>query len=123
MAEIILDKSKTALLMADFATSGIGQNPVAEERHTLERAKDVLDAARTAGVFVAYCVSHFRPGYPEVSDRDQTRAARRDSGEVLPDGPHGTDTHFGETHAGGACHREAPYQRLLWKCFRDGFAG
>ena len=46
MAEIILDKSKTALLMADFATSGIGQNPVAEERHTLERAKDVLDAAR-----------------------------------------------------------------------------
>ena len=37
MAEIILDKSKTALLMADFATSGIGQNPVAEERHTLER--------------------------------------------------------------------------------------
>ena len=87
MAEIILDKSKTALLMADFATSGIGQNPVAEERHTLERAKDVLDAARTAGVFVAYCVSHFRPGYPEVSDRDQTRAARRDSGEVLPTDP------------------------------------
>ena len=87
MAEIILDKSKTALLMADFATSGIGQNPVAEERHTLERAKDVLDAARTAGVFVAYCVSHFRPGYPEVSDRDRTRAARRDSGEVLPTDP------------------------------------
>ena len=87
MAEIILDKSKTALLMADFATSGIGQNPVAEERHTLERAKDVLDAARTAGVFVAYCVSHFRPGYPEVSDRDRTRAARRDSGEVLPADP------------------------------------
>lgn len=87
MAEIILDKSKTALLMADFATSGIGQNPVAEERHTLERAKDVLDAARTAGVFVVYCVSHFRPGYPEVSDRDQTRAARRDSGEVLPTDP------------------------------------
>ena len=87
MAEIILDKSKTALLMADFATSGIGQNPVAEERHTLERAKDVLDAARTAGVFVAYCVSHFRPGYPEVSDRDRTRAARRDSGEVLRTDP------------------------------------
>ena len=87
MVEINLDKEKTLLLMADFATIGIGQNPIAEERHTLERAKDVLDAARTAGIFVAYCISHFRPGYPEVSDRDQNRAARRDSGEVLPTDP------------------------------------
>ena len=87
MAEIKLDKSKTMLLMADFSTSGIGQNPIAEERHTLERAGEVLDAARNAGVFVGYCISHFRPGFPEVSDRDKTRAARRDSGEVLPEDP------------------------------------
>lgn len=45
MAELILDKNKTALLMADFATSGIGQNPIAEERGTLDRAKEVLDGA------------------------------------------------------------------------------
>ena len=87
MAELTLDKNKTALLMADFATSGIGQNPIAEERHTLERAKEVLDAARNAGIFVCYCISHFRPGFPEVSDRDVTRAARRDSGELLPTNP------------------------------------
>jgi nicotinamidase-related amidase len=87
MAEIKLDKSKTMLLMADFSTSGIGQNPIAEERHTLERAGEVLDAARNAGVFIGYCISHFRPGFPEVSDRDKTRAARRDSGEVLPEDP------------------------------------
>jgi len=87
MAEITLDKSKTMLLMADFSTSGIGQNPIAQERHTLERAREVLDAARHAGVYVGYCVSHFRPGFPEVSDRNKTRAARRDSGEVLPADP------------------------------------
>ena len=87
MAQINLDKSKTALLMADFATSGIGQNPIAQERHTLERAREVLDAARDAGIFVAFCISHFRPGYPEVSDRDTARSARRDSGEVLPTDP------------------------------------
>jgi len=87
MADINLDKGKTMLLMADFSTSGIGQNPVAKERHTLERAKEVLDAARHAGVFVGYCISHFRPGFPEVSDRNTTRAARRDSGEVLPADP------------------------------------
>jgi len=87
MADINVDKGKTALLMADFATVGIGQNPIAQERHTLERAKEVLDAARGAGIFVCYCISHFRPGFPEVSDRDKTRAARRDSGEVLPTDP------------------------------------
>jgi nicotinamidase-related amidase len=87
MAEINLDKGKTMLLMADFSTSGIGQNPIAKARQTLERAKEVLDAARSAGIFVGYCISHFRPGFPEVSDRSTTRAARRDSGEVLPTDP------------------------------------
>ncbi len=87
MADINLDKGKTMLLMADFSTSGIGQNPVAKERQTLERAREVLDAARHAGVFVGYCISHFRPGFPEVSDRNTTRAARRDAGEVLPADP------------------------------------
>ena len=84
MAEIHLDKGKTMLLMADFSTSGIGQNPIAKERQTLERARDVLDAARHAGVFVGYCISHFRPGFPEVSDRSTTRAARRDAARPPP---------------------------------------
>jgi nicotinamidase-related amidase len=87
MADINLDKGKTMLLMADFSISGIGQNPIAKERQTLERAREVLDAARKAGVYVGYCISHFRPGFPEVSDRNKTRAARRDSGEVLPADP------------------------------------
>src|SRR5499427_3190571 len=87
MADIHLDKGTTMLLMADFSISGIGQNPIAQERQTLARAREVLDAARHAGVFVGYCISHFRPGFPEVSDRNKTRAARRDSGEVLPADP------------------------------------
>jgi nicotinamidase-related amidase len=87
MAEIKLDKQTTMLLMADFATSGIGDNLIAQERQTLERAKEVLDAARKAGIYVGYCVSHFRPGFPEVSDRSTERAARRDAGEVLPADP------------------------------------
>ena len=87
MAELNLDKSKTALLMADFAIIGIGENPIAQEKHTLDRAQEVLNAARSTGIFVCYCISHFRPGFPEVSDRNVTRAARRDSGEVLPTDP------------------------------------
>ena len=49
MVDINLDKGKTMLLLADFSTSGIGQNPVAKARHTLERAREVLDAAKERG--------------------------------------------------------------------------
>jgi nicotinamidase-related amidase len=87
VADIKLDKSKTALLMADFTAGNMGQNPVVKERHTLERAREVLDAARNAGVFVAYCVSHFRPGYPEVPASNNPRSAMRASGQVPPADP------------------------------------
>jgi nicotinamidase-related amidase len=87
VAEITLDKSKTALLMADFTAGNMGQNPIVKERHTLERAREVLDAARKGGIFVAYRVSHFRPGYPEVPASNNPRSAMRASGQVPPADP------------------------------------
>jgi hypothetical protein len=47
MVEMNLDKSKTMLLMADFSTTGIGQNPIAQEKHTVMRPKSWL--SRTLG--------------------------------------------------------------------------
>ena len=41
MAETILDQSKTMLLMADFTTSGIGQNPIARELPVMVAGHDV----------------------------------------------------------------------------------
>jgi len=82
MAELKLDKSKTVLLMADFHTDSMGENPVVRERHTFERAKDVLEAARGAGVFVAYIVVNFRPGYPEISNANKTFSVRKTSGQA-----------------------------------------
>ncbi len=87
MAEIKLDKSKTVLLMADFSASNMAQNPIVKERHTFQRAAEVLEAARNAGLFVTYCISHFRPGYPEVPAHNNPRSAMRASGEVLPADP------------------------------------
>jgi len=87
MAAIHLDKGTTMLLMADFSLSGIGQHPIAQAKQTLERAREVLAAARHAGMFIGSCLSHCRPGFPEVSDRTKTRAARRDVGAVLPTAP------------------------------------
>ena len=89
MAEVTLDKSKTALLMADFHTDSMGMNPIVQERHTLERAREVLDAAREAGVLVAYIVVNFRPGYPEISDRNKTFSQRKTSGSLPAPDPAG----------------------------------
>ena len=80
MAEVELDKDRTALIMADFHTDSMGQNPVVLERRTFDRARDVLGAARNAGVFVAYIVVNFRPGFPEISDLNQTFSARKAAG-------------------------------------------
>ena len=60
MADIELDVNRTALLMADFHTEGMTENPMVQERHTLDRAREVLNIARRAGVFVAYIVVNFR---------------------------------------------------------------
>jgi len=43
MAELKLDKSKTVLLMADFHTDGMGENPIMRGRRTFDWAKEVLD--------------------------------------------------------------------------------
>ncbi|MQF48856.1 cysteine hydrolase [SAR202 cluster bacterium AC-647-N09_OGT_505m] len=82
MPEFKLDRNHTALLMADFHTEGMGQNPIVAVRHTFERASEVLEAARVAGVLVAYIVVNFRPGYPEISDFNKTFSARKASGQV-----------------------------------------
>ena len=87
MAELSLDNSRTVVLAADFHTEGMGDNPMVRERQTFERAQEVLEAARGAGVFVAYIVVNFRPGYPEISERNQTFSQRKASGQIPPAEP------------------------------------
>src|SRR2546426_6520103 len=87
MAEITLDKSTTALLMEDFSAGNMAQNPIVHERQTFERAGAVLAAARQAGVFVTYCMSHFPPGYPQIPPQHNPRSPMRATGAVLPAGP------------------------------------
>src|SRR5262249_57718890 len=48
----------------------IVQSVAAHQSQLLERAAAVLSGARLAGVPVIYVVVRFRPGYPEVSDRN-----------------------------------------------------
>ena len=73
--------------MADFHAETMGVNPVVQERHTFERAREVLDAARSTGILVAYIVVNFRHGYSEISDHNQSFSARKNSGQSPPVDP------------------------------------
>jgi nicotinamidase-related amidase len=82
-----LNTGQTALLMADFHLEGMGDNPIVQERGTVQTARTVLEAARQAGVLVVYIVVNFRPDYPEISDHNLIFSERKRSGRVPPTDP------------------------------------
>ena len=86
-APLTLNIGQTALLMADFHREGMGDNPIAQERGTVQTARAVLEAARQVGMLVVYIVVNFRPGYPEISDRNLIFSERKMSGRVPPTDP------------------------------------
>ncbi|MDE2844146.1 MAG: cysteine hydrolase [Chloroflexota bacterium] len=81
MAEITLDKSTTALLIADFYAEMMNSIPHAIERGVVARTQALQQAARNAGIMVCYSATVFRPGYPEISERNKTFSQRKASGQ------------------------------------------
>src|SRR6202035_1747291 len=66
-----IDRRTSALLVMDFQTL-IVDNHAAGAEALLDRTAKLIAAARTAGMRVIHVVVGFRPGYPEVSDRNAT---------------------------------------------------
>ncbi len=86
MPDIILDKQHTAVLIADFYAEVMNTLPHATERGVVEKAAMVRAAARKGGVMVCYCATVFRPGYPEIGQRNKTFSQRKASGQAaIPD--------------------------------------
>ncbi|HVW91792.1 MAG TPA: cysteine hydrolase [Devosia sp.] len=84
MAEnLTLDRQSTAVLAMDFQNSIVDNTP--DREALLEREGRLLAAARAAGVRVIYIVVGFRPGFPEVSPRNQIFGAISQSGRFGPD--------------------------------------
>ena len=63
-----IDPTRTAVLIMDYQQDVVTKF-VPTSVDTLDRAAQVLEAARRAGIPVIHVVIHFRPGYPEVPDR------------------------------------------------------
>jgi nicotinamidase-related amidase len=76
---LVLNPSTTAVLFMDFQKGIVARVP-AESEALLQRARAVLDRARAAGALVAYVRIAFRPGYPELSERNATLSAAKAAG-------------------------------------------
>jgi len=87
MAEITLDKSKTALLIADFYADIMGTIPHAVERKVVEKTQALQKAARDAGILICYSATVFRPGYIEVSEWNKNQSQRKASGQPAASDP------------------------------------
>ncbi|MDA0263671.1 MAG: cysteine hydrolase [Chloroflexi bacterium] len=87
MAEITFERGHTALLIADFYAEMMNTLPHATERGVVAKAAAVQAAARQAGVMVCYCATVFRPGYPEIGQRNKTFSQRKASGQTANPDP------------------------------------
>lgn len=81
MTDIRFDKQHTALLVADFYTEFMGSLPHSISRDCIGRTVALLEQARRTGILVCYSATVFRPGYPEVNDRNKIFAQRKRSGQ------------------------------------------
>ena len=82
MAGIVLEKARTALLIADFYEAMMTSVPHAVDRGVVEKTASLQQAARDAGITVCYCATVFRPGYPEIGSRNKTFGQRKASGQA-----------------------------------------
>ncbi len=82
---LVLDPKTTTFVFLDYQNGILPRVERPEE--VLQRAASVLEAARAAGAGVVFVRVAFRPGYPEVSDRNPMGSALRATGGLLIDSP------------------------------------
>jgi nicotinamidase-related amidase len=82
--------TSTALLIMDVQESIVAR--FASDDGYLPRLASAITAARGAGIGVIYVTVSFRPGYPEVSDRNRTFSAVAGTGRFT-DGDPGSRVH------------------------------
>ena len=86
-----INRDHTAVLIMDYQQD-IVTTIAAHQPQLLERAAAVLSGARLAGVPVICVVVRFRPGYPEVSDRNLIFRGLKAAGR-LGEGTPGAEIH------------------------------
>ena len=81
MTEITFQRGHTSILIADFYADIMDTLPHATGRGVVQKASSLQSVARDAGVMLCYCATVFRPGYPEIGERNKTFRQRKASGQ------------------------------------------
>jgi nicotinamidase-related amidase len=81
-----IDRTASALLVMDFQAA-IVEGYATDKDALLNRMAKLLQAARGAGILVIYVVVGFRPGFPEVSDRNLSFSTIKQSGRFAAGDP------------------------------------
>jgi nicotinamidase-related amidase len=89
--KLTIEPAKTALLVMDYQ-AGIVAGYASDQQDLLGRTASLLAAARKAGLAIIYIVVGFRSSYAEVSPRNLSFSAIRQSGRFLASDP-GTAIH------------------------------
>ncbi len=92
MQGLIIDKSKTAVLIMDYQKEIVTMLAEEQQKPLFQSARMVLDAARQVRLPVIYVVVRFRDGYPEVSPRNKAFSSIKESGR-LREGTAGAEVH------------------------------
>ena len=82
MAELEINRARTALLIADFYAEAMGTFEHAVSRGCTEKSVAVREAARRADLLICYSATVFRPGYPEIGERNKIFVPRKQSGKI-----------------------------------------
>jgi nicotinamidase-related amidase len=83
-AGLALDPKISALLVMDYQV-GIVEGYTSDQQALLARTAQVIAAARQVKMAIIYVVVGFRAGYPEVSERNLSFSAIRQSSRFLPE--------------------------------------
>lgn len=75
-----MTEKRSALLVMDFQPDIVANFPAAD---AITNTKKVLDAARAAGMPIAFVVVGFRPGHPEVAANNKGFAAAKSAGRLI----------------------------------------
>lgn len=89
---LIIDRGHTALLVMDYQNDIIAMVPEAARAPLLDKAGEVIKAARHAHLPIIYVVVRFRDSYPEVSRQNKRFAMLKESGR-LREGTPGAEIH------------------------------
>jgi nicotinamidase-related amidase len=79
--------NKTALILLDLQNGLLERFDKADRTSYLSRVSEAIKAAREAGITVIYVRTCFRPGHPEISERNSTAARVASFGSVVEGDP------------------------------------